>query len=80
MADLIHDDILDWPNGKGYTECTRAYRETKDELDSIIPHGMNLSDLSLDEYERWNRLTDKLADMHLNGHIGISERFPERAA
>lgn len=24
---LIHDDVIYWPNGEGYTECTTAYRK-----------------------------------------------------
>lgn len=72
---LVHNDVIDWPNGQGFTPCTEAYRQTMDERDAICAPGNSIETLSPEDYQRWNVLDSKLADMHMNGHVGQSERI-----
>lgn len=67
---------IEFPNGKGYTPCTKEYRLLRDELDAICdPHWESIHDLSADDYQRWSELEDLLARMRLQGHTGKAVRF-----
>lgn len=80
MSTIIHDDVLFWPNGLGETPCTQEYTEIKDQLDAILdPSSFSLSDLSPDDYELWNRLVDKLAQLQMAGHLGKGYRYDGKA-
>jgi hypothetical protein len=82
MADLNHDDIWDFPNGKGFRECTREYRNTLDEKLAIcdLGKGEQIADLSAADYDRWMRLDMKLDDLQMAGHLGEVHIFEQRAA
>lgn len=75
--EIDHSDVLDWPNGRGFTPCTPAYRTLLDIRNDIYDpnSGGSLEDLSMEDYNRWNRLEDFLASLHLNGHLGQGERL-----
>jgi len=77
MSAIVHDDVIYWPNGLGETECSTEYRETMDARDAVYMtgDGRTLDDLSPEDYERWNRLEDKLCNLQFNGHTGHSSRY-----
>lgn len=67
---------ISFPNGKGYTPCTEAYYAIYQEVKAIYdPSTEYLDDLTPEEYQRWNELTDKLAQMQLEGQLGSSVRY-----
>lgn len=74
---MEHVDCIDFPNGKGYTPCSQEYRDTYDARNEIcdLNDGEFLKDLSPEDYEKWSRLDDKLAQLQMNGHTGKSEFF-----
>lgn len=78
MADLVHDDFFDWPNGKGCRECTREYRETLDARNDIFDPNLDegsTDDLSPEDYNRWHTLDHKLDQLHGAGHLGEIHEF-----
>jgi hypothetical protein len=81
-------DAIEWPNGEGFTPCTPEYAAIIDEMDAILPRDImiggilltserkNLDDLSPEDYQRWNVLEDKRAEMQMSGlHLGKSVRY-----
>ncbi len=73
---LIHDAIIDWPNGKGYTPCTAEYWNLHDERESLKPtDDETLDDLSPERYQRYCEIDNELGGLQLNGHLGKSVRY-----
>lgn len=75
-----HTDAIDWPNGAGYTPCTREYAEAMDQRDAIYDANHDrpertLEDLSPEDYEAWHRLDQKLSELRHAGHMGEPVRF-----
>ncbi len=70
-----HSARIEWPNGMGYTPCTQAYADLHAEAEAVKPSEVNMDDLSPEDYQRWNVLTDRLASMHADGHLGKSVRY-----
>ncbi len=68
-------DAIEWPNGEGFTPCTREYAALMDERDAILPDYLNLDDLSPEDYQSWNVLDQKLLSMQADGHLGKGERY-----
>lgn len=68
-------DKIEFPNGEGYTPCTREYADLTDRLDAIKPADVNMNDLSPADYQEWNTLEDRRANLQLNGHLGKSVRY-----
>jgi len=74
---MEHTETIDFPNGNGFTPCTKEYRDVYDARCAIcdLNDGESLSDLSPEEYQEWSLLDDKLASMQISGHTGKSVRF-----
>lgn len=75
MPELLHNDSLEWPNGLGFTPCTEEYRRVMEERDAICAPGVSIETLSLEDYQQWNVLDDKLANLQLAGHLLPGERI-----
>jgi hypothetical protein len=73
--EIVHNDFLEFPNGRGFIPCSEPYRILLEIRDGIcnINAGENIEDLSAEDYQRWSGLDDFLGSMHLNGHIGKAE-------
>jgi hypothetical protein len=80
------DDTIFWPNGKGFTPCTKAYADKKAERDAIknkpdyddirgADGWVSMDDLTPDDYEAWNRLDNELGSMQIAGHLGQGEAW-----
>lgn len=74
-AKIKFDDVIEFPNGEGFTPCTKDYARIVDEMDAIKPDYVNLDDLSPEDYERWNRLDSELSQLQMEGHLGQSVRY-----
>lgn len=72
---LVHDDVLEFPNGEGYTPCTREYADLRDKMDVIKPDDVRLDDLSSEDYEEYCQLDNRAAEMLAAGHLGKSVRY-----
>lgn len=76
---IIHDAVLDWPNGLGYTPVTREYADLTHAKNAIhVPnndYGKSLDDLSPEDYQRYNVIDNQLLTLQANGHCGKSERY-----
>lgn len=77
MPELVHNDSLEWPNGLGFTPCTEEYRRLFDEQMTIFDpqSDRSLDDLSPEDYQQWNVLADKLANLQFAGHLLPGERI-----
>lgn len=72
------DDALDWPNGEGFTPCTREYADKMAAREAIYDANHDegsTEDLSPEDYQRWHELDSELCQMQMAGHIGKSERY-----
>lgn len=67
---IEHDDMLMWPNGEGFTECTAEYGDAAREHQDLT--GL---DRSADEDRRYHDLEAKLHELREAGHIGERVRF-----
>lgn len=66
-------ETIEWPNGKGFTPCSAAYRAALDEQARIKPEGVSMDSLSAEDYQRWNELDHQLMTMQASGeHLGQS--------
>lgn len=74
---IKHDDVIDWPNGLGFTPCSFAYRQKLNERDGIliVSNDCSVDDLSSEDYNLWHMLDNELSNMQANGHTGKGERF-----
>ncbi len=77
---VVHAEVIDWPNGDGYTPCSVEYRTAMDARDAIKAPGASLEDLTPEQYEEWMRLDNKLCEMHADGHVGQSVRWNKTGA
>lgn len=72
-------DAIEWPNGKGFTPCSREYAKLMDARNAVydanVDEDRSLSDLSPEDYEIWNVLDNKLLNLQANGHLGKSVRY-----
>lgn len=78
MTKITHDDVIEWPNGEGFTYCSREYADTMAAKDAIFDpnHDEGTSeDLSPEDYNRFHELDNKLMSMQADGHIGESVRY-----
>jgi hypothetical protein len=73
------DDAITWPNGEGFTPCTRAYAELCDKLAALKPETVNLDDLSPDDYNEFCALSHRRDQMQAEGHLGQSVRHDDAA-
>jgi hypothetical protein len=73
--EMTHDDCIEWPNGLGFTPCTKAYAEITDQMNAIKPDDVNLDDLSPDDYNEFCSLSYKRDQMQSDGHLGKSIRY-----
>lgn len=74
-AKIIYDDILEWPNGEGYTVCSQEYAAICDAMDALKPNDVNLDDLPPDDYNKFCELEHKRGVLQLNGHLGKGVRY-----
>ena len=67
---------LPFPNGKGYTPCTKVYYDVyHDKMAICNPNaGESIDALSPEKYQRWSELDNDLMGMSLDGHLGTSVR------
>lgn len=61
---VVLDDAIYWPNGEGYTPCSKRYADLVGEQAEL---------LSSDD--RWHQIDSELHQLRATGHIGKSERF-----
>ena len=73
-----HDDAIEWPNGEGFTPCSREYAELMDKRDALKPDWVNLDDLSPEDYQEWNVLDNRMLELQASGHLGKSVRYQWR--
>jgi hypothetical protein len=73
------DSSIEWPNGEGYTPCTKAYANKMAEKDAIFDPNYDrgsIEDLDPEAYERYCRLDNELMTMQASGeHLGKSVRY-----
>ena len=72
---MTYDDAIEFPNGLGFTPCTRAYADVCDAMDALKPDWVNLDDLSPADYNEWNSLCHRREQMMMEGHLGRSVRY-----
>ncbi|AGC35738.1 hypothetical protein ACP46_gp53 [Rhizobium phage RHEph06] len=77
MSILEHNHRVHFPNGMGYTPCTKEYRLALDEREAICDpnEGESIHDLSSEDYQRWSELDNALGLMQLDGHLGKAVRY-----
>ena len=72
---IKHDDAIEWPNGLGFTPCSREYAEICDKMDALKPDWINMDDLSPEDYQEWNALSFRRDSLMADGHLGKSVRY-----
>jgi hypothetical protein len=72
---IDHNDAIEWPNGLGFTPCSREYAELVDRLDALKPDWRNLDDLSPEDYNEFCSLDNRRSEMMMAGHLGKSVRY-----
>lgn len=74
---FVHDHSIDWPNGRGYTPCTKAYfAKYHAKMDIYNPNnGGSIDNLSPRDYQRWCELDHEVMQMSLDGHVAPSVRY-----
>lgn len=66
-------DAIEFPNGRGFTPCTREYAELTDQIDALSDFGrIRMNDMSPDDYETFNRLLSARDSLQAAGHLGKS--------
>ncbi|ADJ24785.1 hypothetical protein Hden_2990 [Hyphomicrobium denitrificans ATCC 51888] len=76
MTTLKHDTAIEWPNGAGFTPCTREYAEVTDKINDLNDFGrIGMGDMSSEDYETYNRLLVRRDELQLSGHLGESVRY-----
>jgi hypothetical protein len=76
MSKIKHDSHIEWPNGEGFTPCSREYAEVNDKIDDLNDFGrLGMDDLSPEKYEKYNRLLNRQGELQLAGHLGKSVRY-----
>lgn len=72
-----HTEKLEFPNGLGYTPCSREYKEIAIQVRLLndIAHNEDGRGLTNDEYNLVNELENRMGVMQLNGHLGRSVRY-----
>ncbi len=76
--DLELDDAIEFPNGRGFTPCTREYADLVAKLNAIKPDDVNMDDLSPADYEEWNCLDNQRVRMQMEGHVGKSVLYQNK--
>jgi hypothetical protein len=71
----LHDDQIEWPNGQGWTPCTKAYRRVWDERELVRCRADSFEDLDPPDYDHVCRLNDLMANMMEAGHLGKGEKY-----
>lgn len=73
------DDIIEFPNGEGFTPCTKEYANKMAARDAIFDPTFDtgsLEDLSPEDYQRYCELDHELLTMQMSGlHLGKSVRY-----
>ena len=54
---MAYNDAIEWPNGGGFTECTREYAEATDTLDLVMAEYLDLPE-AVREYFLTGRRVD----------------------
>lgn len=73
---MKHDDAIEWPNGEGFTPCSREYAEICDQIDAMSACGaISMDDMSPADYQTYNILLDRRSSLQANGHVGKSVRY-----
>jgi len=70
---LTHDDAIEWPNGAGFTPCTHEYADLMGQRDALKPEGVNLDDLSPDDYNEWCALDSSVMIMEPPMRLSATE-------
>lgn len=65
---------IEFPNGKGFTPCTKEYYDLYHEKKELHDpaSGESLDDLPPADYQRWCVMDNKIMLMLLEGHLGKS--------
>ena len=75
MTDMTFTRNLPFPNGKGYTPCTKEYFDLYHAKMALHnPADGSLDALSPEDYQRWCEMDQQIMQMALDGHIGTSVR------
>lgn len=70
------DHHIEFPNGKGYTPCTKEYYDLYTEKMAIYdPANGNYDDLSPEDAQRWSEMDNKIMGMTVDGHVGKSVTY-----
>lgn len=70
---MTHDDAIEFPNGRGYTPCTREYADLTDKINALSDFGrIGMNDMSSADYEAFNRLLSARDSLQADGHTGKS--------
>lgn len=73
---MTHDDAIEWPNGEGFTPCSREFAEVTDKIDALSDFGrISMNDMSAADYQEYNRLLTQRDTLQMTGHVGKSERY-----
>ena len=77
---LLHIDQIEWPNGAGYTPCTREYADAID--DRAGAHAAWQEAASdhrhpeyAERYEAWQRAESAVLHLQAAGHLGRGIRY-----
>lgn len=68
---------FEWPNGKGYTECTPEYADAMYEFMDTPRYFEDHTGPYVAKYENpaWHELDQKIAIMQMQGHIGAAHAY-----
>lgn len=63
---------IEFPNGRGFTPCTKEYYDLYHEKKALYDpsSGESLDDLPPAAYQRWCEMDNKITNMALDGHLG----------
>lgn len=73
---MTYDDAIEWPNGCGFTPCSKEYAEVMDCIDAMSDFGrISMNDMSGEDYQSFNVLLAKRDTLLMSGHVGKSVRY-----
>ncbi len=76
LTKIHHDTAIEWPNGAGFTPCTREYADVNAKIDDLNDFGrIGMDDMSPENYEEYNRLLNLQGELQLAGHLGKGVRY-----
>lgn len=72
----IFDHEIEFPNGLGYTPCTKEYFDIYQAKDMLSDGGRIMpNDMSSEDYNRFCHLDNDALNLQADGHLGKSVRY-----